>query len=82
MRITLTHDRLEHHPRHYRDPVVAKEGVFAHLAEEELSMQERERLVRAEARAVAKSQPQKQWLLTKIQERLTELYARFVKPKK
>lgn len=82
MRIDLAHDRLDHQPANYRDPVVAREGVFALIEEGKLSEAEQARLQKEEelAAKAAASTP-KVWTPKAVLKLITKLYAGFVKPK-
>lgn len=80
MRIDLAHDRVDHHPSMYRDPVVEREGVFAHMGEDELSLAEQQRLQKAETRSHGLDNQKKSgpiWSPQQILDRLTKLYQRF-----
>jgi len=81
MRIDLAHDRLDHHPDRYSDPVVARTGVFAQIEEAALSKAEQARSQKAQARAAKAAQDiPKEWTPKTVLKRITDLYARFVKP--
>lgn len=85
MRIDLAHDRTDHHPDRYRDPAVARDGLFAVLEEHELSDAEKARRDQYDARQSALAEKEEQvaakpWGPTAILSRLTKLYARFAKP--
>ena len=83
MKIDLAHDRTDHHPARYRDPVVKGEGVFAHLEQDELSEQEQARALRHEAQLAKHEQAEnaKPWTPKQILKRITALYKAFTKPK-
>ncbi len=83
MKIGLVTDRIQRRP----DPVEAKEGVFAHLAEEELSEQEQARVGSIQDRPTVSrisenpDAPQHPWHPKQILKRLTKLYASLGRPK-
>lgn len=82
MRIDLAHDRVDHHPRSYRDPVVAREGMFAELDACDLSEAEAKRIELAKERdAKAEATSDKVWTPKSILKRITKLYAGFIRPK-
>ena len=81
MRIDLDHDRVDHHPSSYRDPVVAREGAFAELDDCDLSEAEAKRIALAKDRDAKGEAPSgKTWTPRSILNRITKLYAGFTKP--
>lgn len=81
MRIDLDHDRLDHSPDRYRDPVVARTGVFGRIERAELSEAEQARSTNIDERAAkAEAKPVKIWTPKAVLKRITNLYARFANP--
>lgn len=81
MRIDLAHDRVDHAPKTYRDPVVEREGVFAELDDCDLSEAEAKRIELAKDRDAKAAAPGKAWTPKSILNRITKLYAGFIRPK-
>ena len=82
MRIDLSHDRIDHQPKSYSDPVVARKGVFAELDESDLSKAEIKRIEENKNRDEnAEMSRNKIWTPRSILNRITKLYAGFVRPK-
>lgn len=79
MRIEIGCDRAPERRR--RDPVVAREGVFAALKPDELSPAEAARPAQAEAAAQARARrPRRLWLAADMLKSLTRIYGRFSNP--